>query len=475
MNIQSTERPAAKTIGRFELIKRLGRGAQAEVWLAFDPRLERQVALKLLHSTTPFSPNSLPACLEEARNISQVLHSNVVTLFEADIHDNRPFLVLEYVEGETLTDYLRRKGPLGSTQAALMMSGILKGLSAAHALGVIHLDLKPSNIMVTEQGEARVMDFGIAERKRAPADLTSSGPQKLSGTPNYMAPEATAGAPPHCSMDIFSAGLVFAEMLTARPVIEESDPYRAIYKIAHEPIVWPDPQAPEIDDGLRSLVHRCLHKEAFERWQSVDEFEAALRTWLEPQNPNQSNAGGSNATLEFLLRRMRYRSDFPTLSNSVSRIQHLTQTENEDLRTLAAEILKDVALTQKLLRWVNTARYAHSGSGGVSTVSRAVALVGLSGIRNMAISLTLLEHMEDKAQAAELKEEFLSMVFAGSIASELSASQRESEESFIGAMLHNLGRLLTNFYLHDDAKRITNLLEQKNLTVLMKATLLNKF
>jgi len=151
---------------------------------------------------------------------------------------------------------------------------------------------------------------------------------------------------------------------------------------------------------------------------------------------------------------MRHKSDFPAMSDSVVRIQRVANSENESLGSLSNEILKDVALTNKLLRMVNTAHFTHTGGGATSTVSRAVALVGFAGIRNMAMSLVLLEHMHDKGHANHLKEEFLRSLMAGSVASELCPISRESEEAFIGAMFQNLGRLLTEFYFPEEARQV---------------------
>ena len=132
-------------------------------------------------------------------------------------------------------------------------------------------------------------------------------------------------------------------------------------------------------------------------------------------------------------------------------------SENESLASLSGEILKDVALTNKLLRMVNTAHYSQAGGGSISTVSRAVALIGFAGIRNMALSLVLLEHMHDKAHANQLKEEFLRSLMAGSLANELSSGGRDGEEAFIGAMFQNLGRLLTEFYFPEEARQVRSL------------------
>jgi HD-like signal output (HDOD) protein len=157
--------------------------------------------------------------------------------------------------------------------------------------------------------------------------------------------------------------------------------------------------------------------------------------------------------LDFLLRRMRHNSDFPALSDAVARIQRVATSENGNLETLSGEILKDVALTGKLLRLVNTVRYRGAG-GSIGTVSRAVALVGFNGIRNLALSLVLLEHMQDKAHASQLQEEFLRSLLAGMLASELGSMVRDSEQAFIGAMFQNLGRQLTEFYFPQEARQV---------------------
>jgi len=151
---------------------------------------------------------------------------------------------------------------------------------------------------------------------------------------------------------------------------------------------------------------------------------------------------------------MRHKSDFPALSDSVLRIQRIANSESESLNSLSNEILKDVALTHKLLRLVNTAHFSHAGGGNISTVSRAVALVGFNGIRNMALSLVLLDHMQDKAHANLLKAEFLRCLMAGSVAAEMCASSRDSEDAFIGALFQNLGRLLADFYFPDEARQV---------------------
>ena len=177
---------------------------------------------------------------------------------------------------------------------------------------------------------------------------------------------------------------------------------------------------------------------------------------LPPQTPKGDKP---EVTLEYLLRRMRYKSDFPTLSASVSRIQALSESGKENLSSLCDEILKDVALTQKLLRMINTAHYRRAGSDAISTVSRAVSLIGVAGVKNLALSLMLVEHMEDKQHAQQLKEDFLHTVMAGTLANELCDNPKEAEDAFIAALFRNLGRLLVEFYLPEDALEIRRMVQ----------------
>jgi serine/threonine protein kinase len=437
-------------LGRFELRRVLGKGAQATVWLAFDPRLEREVAVKLLRVEADSA--AVNQWLHEARAVSRMTHPHIVPLFEADEQQGHPYLVFEYVQGQTLAEYLRSKGALGARDACALLLGVLDALRAAHAMGIVHRDLKPSNILVDGDGRARVMDFGIAAR------ITDTGDGAIVGTPGYMSPEAARGGKPAPSMDIFAAGMMLGEMVAGRPLLRERDPYRSIQRVQEEDIALPDDIGSRVDDGMRAIVMRAIARDAAQRYPTAAAMIDALHKWMDPDtlvpaDPAAAAAAGAG-TLEFLLRRMRHKSDFPAMSDSISRIQRVATSENESLNSLSNEILKDVALTNKLLRMVNTAFYSQAGGGTISTVSRAVALVGFAGIRNMALSLVLLEHMQDKGRANQLKEEFLRSLMAGSLAGELCPVARDSEEAFIGSMFQNLGRLLTEYYFPEEAQQI---------------------
>lgn len=179
---------------------------------------------------------------------------------------------------------------------------------------------------------------------------------------------------------------------------------------------------------------------------------------LPPSPPTPPTPQGDTTTpLDLLLGRMQRRGEFPALSAAVAGIQNATNSDRQSVSELTHEVLKDVALTQKLLRLVNSVHYAHAGRGAVSTVSRAVALVGFDAVRNLALSLVLLEHMRDVKHAERMREEFLRALMAGSVASALCTLSSESEEAFIGAMFQNLGRMLTSFYFPLEAVEIREL------------------
>ena len=445
-------------IGRFERKRVLGQGAQAQVWLAFDPRLEREVAIKLMKPAAQQNSTAVEQWLQEARSVSRLTHANIVPVFEADMHDNQPYLVFEYVPGLTLAQQLVTQGALPAPQAVAIMQDVLGALVAAHASGVVHRDLKPSNVLIDNSGRARVMDFGIAAR--ISLQVAAKPTDEVAGTPAYMAPEAVRGEVITPLMDVYSAGLMLAELLWGKQIRERGNLQQALQKIASEPQWFPPELMARLDDALRGTLLRACAFDPAQRLPNAQAFLDELLVWSGkfkevPEDDVTSISGKQNSTLQFLLRRMRNKSDFPALSESIGRIQSMASSEKESINSVTNEILKDVALTNKLLRLVNSAHYARGSS--VGTVSRAVTLVGFNGIRNMALSLVLLEHMQDKANAHLLKEEFLRALMAGAIATELGASQAEGEEAFIGALFQSLGRMLSQFYFSEEAVAIRNM------------------
>jgi serine/threonine protein kinase len=434
-------------IGRFEIRRLLGTGAQSAVYLAFDPHLERDVAIKTLHFAGADQAQNR-RLLQEARTVSKLRHPNIVPIFEAGEQAGDPYLVFEYVEGGTLAELLRAQGALAAARAAALMLQVLDAVAHAHAHGIVHRDLKPSNVLIDPAGAARVMDFGIA----SPIAGREGERDSLTGTPSYMAPEYIAERAVGPQGDIYAAGLLLYELLTGRRAVSGGDAQALMARIAAaEQVIPPAELAAAADEKLRDILAKAVARDINLRYAQAQQMQAALAAYLE--GPRATEDGeGAGGTLEFLLRRMRLKSDFPALSEAVSSINRLASSDRESVGSLSNTILKDFALTNKILRLVNSAYYGSGGS--ISTVSRAIVVLGFEAIRNIAVSLILFEHLENQAHAHSLKEEFLRCELAGMLAKDLAQQRRDTEEAFICAMFRNLGRLLARYYFPEEAAEI---------------------
>jgi serine/threonine protein kinase len=440
---------APMTIGRFEIERTLGKGAQGSVYLARDPHLGREVAVKAIGRGA--SAAKIQALLQEARVISQFSHPNIVTLYDALEHEGSHYLVLEYVPGVTLAQLIQKDGRLDKMRALRIASQIAGGLSYAHAKQVIHRDIKPANIMIDAQDCARIMDFGIA----ATAGAAQSGALALQGTPRYMAPERMGDNVASQAGDIFSLGMVLYEMLTGTPAVTGASVFEVMHKIANEPIHPPSRSFPEIDERLDHLVMRALLKDDGERYASAAAMKTALDGYLAPDADSEKPAEGVTGTVEFLLRRMNHKGNFPALSRTIGTINRVAANSDESVQTLSAALLKDFALTNKLLRIVNSSTYGQYG-GNISTISRAVMILGFNAVRDLAVTLILFEHLQNKSQAAQLKEDVISSFFAGVMARRIAGrcGVPDSEEGFVCGVFHNLGKMLATYYFFDESAEI---------------------
>ena len=446
-----------KRIGRFEVRGELGRGAQSVVYLGFDPQLQREVAIKTLHFARP-DPAKNQALLAEARAVGRMRHPNIVPIYEAGEEGGDPYLVFEYVPGKNLAEFLRQSGALPPVKAVSTLRAILDAVVHAHAQGIIHRDLKPSNILLDDDGTPRVMDFGIA----TPIQGASEGSGQVTGTPAYMAPEYILHREVSERSDIFSAGVILFEMLLGRRAFVGDSLNAVMQRIAEQDIVLPEDAG--IDERLCPILLKAMARDPALRFQTASQFAEALDNYLTPESDLDSPSGSRQSTVDFLLRRMRHKSDFPALSESVSAINKIANSETESIDKLSNTILKDFALTNKLLRLVNSAYFRPAGGGNISTVSRAVIVLGFEAVRNIAITVLLFEHLQNKGNANQLKEDFLRANLAGVLAKDIGATaqMRDLELSFICSLFHSLGRLLSQFYFPEESDEIRRVIAQKS-------------
>lgn len=446
----------SRHIGRFEVRGELGRGAQSTVYRAFDPQLQREIAIKTLHFGRS-NPAQNRVLLDEARLVGKLRHANIVPIFEAGEEGGDLYLVFEYVPGKNLAEFLHASGALSPVKAVTTMRPILDAVTHAHAQGIIHRDLKPSNILLDENGIPRVMDFGIAARVDAPDE----NKEEYTGTPAYMAPEYIERREISERTDVFAAGLILFEMLAGRRAVEGSNIYQVMHRIANENLQLP--ASVTVDERLAGILYKALARDPQVRYQSAAQLAEALDNYLDPEDDGTGGGESKQSTIDFLLRRMRHKSDFPALSESVSAINKIANSETESINKLSNSILKDFALTNKLLRLVNSAYFRPAGGGSISTVSRAVIVLGFEAVRNIAITVLLFEHLQNKANANQLKEDFLRANLAGILAKDISAAaqMRDLEQAFICSLFHSLGRLLSQFYFPEESDEIRRVIAQK--------------
>ena len=276
-------------IGPYRIIRKLGEGGMSNVFLTEDVRTGRIVALKLLAPRVVADETYRLRLLREAHAVASLKHPNITALYEADQFQDQPYLAIEYVEGESVADLLV-SGPFPVVQAAWIAAEVANALAAAHAAGIIHRDVKPSNIFIQTGGGVKVMDFGLAkfEEDDGEADdeddtgqmrnLTARG--TILGTVNYMCPEQAHGEPVDYRADIFSLGVLLYEMLSGRAPFRGAHTFavlRSIIEASPEPVSL---HRPDVPPELEAVVKRAMAKKPEDRYQSASEMESALRDVL---------------------------------------------------------------------------------------------------------------------------------------------------------------------------------------------------
>lgn len=273
---------------RYRLGAPLGRGGMAEVVLAHDERLDRRVAVKLM-ADEGIDAVTRRRFLDEARAGARFSHPNAVAVHDAGRDNGWMFLVMEVVDGPSLADRLAEHGPLPAAEAAAITARVLDALAAAHAVGLVHRDVKPANVLFAADGTVKVADFGIAKRLDAPdPELTGTG--QFIGTPRYLAPEQLLGEPSTPASDVYATGVVLFEMLTGRPPFTGDHPLAIA--LAHRDAPVPDltRRAPATPPAVIEVVRRALAKRPEDRFADAAAMAAALRAAAtpEPSTPPQT-------------------------------------------------------------------------------------------------------------------------------------------------------------------------------------------
>ena len=260
--------------GRYRVTRKLGGGGMADVYLAEDQELGRRVAVKILHGRYANDEQFVERFRREATHAAGLSHPNIVSIFDRGEADGSYFIVMEYVEGRTLKELIRSRGPCPVPVAIAYTRQILSGLRYAHRNGVIHRDIKPHNVIVDSEGVVKVTDFGIA--RAGASQMTEEG--AIIGTAQYLSPEQARGAPVDQTSDLYSTGIVLFELLTGEVPFSGDTPVEIAMKHLSEVPKPPSELRAEVPDDLDSVVLRALSKEPAERYQSAAAMDADLET-----------------------------------------------------------------------------------------------------------------------------------------------------------------------------------------------------
>jgi eukaryotic-like serine/threonine-protein kinase len=306
---------------RYELVELVGTGGMSSVYKAHDQLLERNVALKVLHPHYGEDDDYVERFRREARAVAQLSHPNIVTVIDRGADDGRQYIVFEYVDGENLKQLLGRTGPLPIRRAIELGLGIAEALAFAHEHGLVHRDVKPQNVLLTPEGEAKVTDFGIARSLDVERGVTQTG--TVLGTSNYISPEQAGGKPVTPATDVYSLGVVLFELLTGDVPFPGENFVAVAMRHINDPVPDLRPLRPDAPLRLVAAVERALEKDPRRRFASMDEFAGELRSCLAELGssdsertfvaPSPARRAGGRRALPHRARRARRRPAWPWL------------------------------------------------------------------------------------------------------------------------------------------------------------------
>ena len=261
--------------GRYQVIEELGHGGMGRVYKVQDTDIKEKVALKLLRPEITLDKEAVERFSNELKLARKISHRNICRMFDLGRAEGTTFITMEFVPGEDLKSFIHRAKQLSIGTAISIAKQVCEGLEEAHRLGVVHRDLKPGNIMIDKDGDAKIMDFGIA-RSLSGKGITGAG--VLIGTPEYMSPEQVEGKDIDQRSDLYSLGVILYEMVTGQVPFEGETPLSVAHKHRYEEPLIPRKLAPQIPEGLNKLILRCLEKDKAKRYQTAEELLADLAT-----------------------------------------------------------------------------------------------------------------------------------------------------------------------------------------------------
>jgi serine/threonine-protein kinase len=293
----------AESIAHYRIIKKLGAGGMGEVYLALDTKLDRKVAIKILRPDSLAEENLKKRLVREAQAAAKLDHPNICAIYDVNEADSLTFIVMQYIEGETLAEKMERK-PLRLSAFLALAEQAAEGLAEAHRYSIVHRDIKPHNLMITPRGQVKILDFGLAKQmlsddqvdRDAPTATLLSTPGRIVGTMPYMSPEQVQGEPLDACSDIFSLGVTFYEILAGKHPFKDKSAAITMSRILLSDPIPTEQFKAQVSPELQTVLSKMLCKEKAERYQSAQDLLRDLRQLPAKLSADdtQSNATGAN-------------------------------------------------------------------------------------------------------------------------------------------------------------------------------------
>lgn len=279
-----------KTIGQYQIQEQIGQGGMATVYRAYQPSINRQVAVKILPSQYAQDPNFVKRFEQEAKAIAALEHPHILPVYDFGTQEGLTYMVMRYIKTGTLADIMGQ--PLSYERTVGLVSDVARALDYAHKRGVVHRDIKPTNILIDDNGEALLTDFGIAKMMEGSGSTQLTGAGSVLGTPAYMSPEQAKGVGVDGRSDVYSLGVVLYELLTGQQPYKAETPVAMVLKHVSEPLTMPRVVNPNVPEHLERVVAKAMAKDSSQRYQTAAEMGQALQQAL-----REIESGGKTATL----------------------------------------------------------------------------------------------------------------------------------------------------------------------------------
>lgn len=434
---------ATRRFGRFELRALLGRSALCMAWRAHDPRSAQELVL-VLPRQQPASAAALAEVLDEARRAARLQHPQLAHAVEVGEQERWPFIAYD-AAGPTLVE--RKPTPSGEAVfAARCVAQCAAALAFAHDGGHAHNDLEPWLVSVNDSGTARLMGLGLLPTPLPPASDGESADQRL-----------RRGAREAAESDVLALALVLHGLLAGAPALGAPDIAAARLRLApigREPIRLPWDVPRPIPEALRAIANRATDRQLRQRFRNARTLARALEGWLEQESQQDGDAHAQ------LIERVRQLGVLPALPGAAARVARLAMMDRQHTETLAEIVMRDAALTIELLRAVNSAQVRGtqvSGNGPVLTVRRAIAMIGLEGVRRQALAMREWPGPLDANGAAELQVTLAAAQRAARLAQALRPAGYDAEMAALVTLLQNLGRLVLQYHHPEEMRQMRRL------------------